>query len=95
MATRGLRENFKWSEDITPSSKQKLRLTGPEETMIPMVFFRSLDAQLPDPILGDPYAQEILEKCDIDLTASHFIRDDRFIEYVMNRTKQLDIWCQV
>lgn len=95
MGRKGSKESLKWSEDTTGSSKAKLRLTGPEQTTIPMVFFRSLDAQLPEPILGDPYSKGILEKCDVDLNASHFIKDDRFIEYVMNRTKQLDNWCQV
>lgn len=73
----------------------KLVLSGPEQIAIPMVFFRSLDAQLPEPILGDPYSQGILDRCEIDLEADHFIRDDRFIEYIMHRTKQLDKWCQV
>lgn len=94
--TRGPdRESFRWSEDTTGSSKVKLRLTGLEQTLIPMVFFRSMDAQLPEPILGDPYSQGILDRCDVDLKAGHFIRDDRFIEYVMHRTKHLDLWCQV
>lgn len=75
--------------------KEKIRLTGPEETMIPMVFFRALDAKKPHPILGDPYSQKILDRCDIDFSAEHFIKNDRFIEYVMNRCKQLDTWCQV
>lgn len=89
------RDTSRRSNDTAESPKVKLRLNGPEETTIPMVFFRSLDAQSPEPILGDPYSQEILDKCEVDLSASHFIRDDRFIEYVMHRTKHLDTWCQV
>lgn len=96
MGTRGsLRGSLEWLGDTSGSSKVKLRLSGPEQTAIPMAFFRSLDAQLPEPILGDPYSQGILDKCEIDLEADHFIRDDRFIEYIMHRTKHLDKWCQV
>lgn len=95
MGTTSDRASFKRSEDTVGSSKVKLRLTGPEQTLIPMVFFRAMDAQQSEPILGDPYSQGILDKCDVDLKAGHFIRDDRFIEYVMNRTKHLDVWCQV
>lgn len=95
MGTRGSdRASFR-SKDTIGLSKVKLKLTGLEQTLIPMVFFRSIDAQQPEPILGDPYSQGILDRCDIDLKADHFIRDDRFIEYVMNRTKHLDVWCQV
>ena len=83
------------SKDTTESSKLRLSLTGAEKTVIAMVFFRSMDAQLPDPVLGDPYSQGILDRCEIDLNEGHFIRDDRFIEYVMNRTKHIDNWCQV
>lgn len=96
MGTRGsFGEPLKWLKDTTGSSKVRLTLDGPEKTVIPMVFFRSLDAQLPEPILGDPYSQDILDRCEIDLKADHFIRDDRFIEYIMHRTKRLDTWCQV
>lgn len=83
------------SEDTPASPKVRLNLTGAERTVLPMVFFRSMDAQLPNPVLGDPYSQAILEKCEVDLNDDHFIRDDRFIEYIMKRTKQLDSWCQV
>ncbi|KAK7705120.1 hypothetical protein SLS63_014187 [Diaporthe eres] len=60
-----------------------------------MVFFRSMDAQLPEPILGDPYSQGILDRCDVDLKAGHFIRDDRFIEYLRMRTSTNVRWIDV
>lgn len=97
MATRASKETVKRpdAQDKIVPPKERLQLTGPEETMIPMVFFRALDAKKPRPILGDPYSQTILDRCDIDFSAGHFIRNDRFIEYFMNRCRQLDIWCQV
>ncbi|ROW12441.1 hypothetical protein VMCG_00824 [Cytospora schulzeri] len=96
MATRASEEsaNIPCPKHSIVPPKEKIQLTGPEETMIPMVFFRALDAKKDRPILGDPYSQKILDRCDIDFSAGHFIRNDRFIEYVMNRCKQLDTWCQ-
>ena len=95
MESREVRASFTRSEHTTGSPKERLSFTGVEKTVIPMVFFRAMDAKLPEPILGDPYSQGILDSCEIDLKEDHFIRDDQFIEYVMNRTKHLDIWCRV
>lgn len=95
MAIRGLRKTLKRSQDTISSPIGRLRLTDAEEAMMPMVFLRSQDAQLSEPILDDPYCKEILERCETDLSAKHFIEDVRFMEYVMNRTKHLDVWCQV
>lgn len=97
MAARASKETPKrpCPDDKGVPRKQKIRLTGPEETMVPLIFFRALDAKKSNPILGDPYSQKILDRCDIDFSADHFIKNDRFIEYVMNRCKQLDTWCQV
>jgi hypothetical protein len=82
-------------KNTTGPPKAKLSLTGAEKTVIPMVFFRSMDAQRPDPILGDTYSQGIMDRIEMDLNEDQFITDDRFIEYVMNRAKHLDNWCQV
>ncbi|KUI60379.1 Tetracenomycin polyketide synthesis O-methyltransferase TcmP [Cytospora mali] len=83
MATRASKETSRrpclQGKKVPP--KEKIRLTGPEATMLPMVYFRALDAKKPNPILGDPYAQKLLDRCDIDFSAEPFVKDDRFIEY--------------
>lgn len=76
--------------------KEKVILAGSEQTLLPMVMFKLRDAQSPSPILGDPYARQLLERCDVDMDASHFkfTTDQRYVTWIANRAKRLDQWCQ-
>ncbi|KAK8113751.1 tetracenomycin polyketide synthesis O-methyltransferase tcmP [Apiospora kogelbergensis] len=83
--------------NITPSlPKEKVILVGSEQTLLPMVMFKLRDAQGPNPILADPYARQLLERCDVDMDASHFkfTTDQRYVTWIANRAKRLDQWCQ-
>lgn len=86
-------------KDITMSTvapKEKIRLKGVEQTLLPMVLFKVRDAQNPRPILDDPYAKQLLARCDIDLDATHFsaTADDRYVTWIANRAKRFDQWSQ-
>ena len=76
--------------------KEKVLLQGVEQTLLPMVMFKYRDAEKAQPILGDPYAKQLLERCDVDLEASHFkfTQDERYVTWIANRAKRLDQWCQ-
>ncbi|KAK7924205.1 hypothetical protein PG985_006259 [Apiospora marii] len=83
--------------NIMPSlPKEKVILAGSEQTLLPMVMFKARDAQSPHPILADPYAKQLLERCDVNMDASHFkmTTDQRYVTWIANRAKQLDEWCQ-
>ncbi|KAK8088562.1 O-methyltransferase domain protein [Apiospora hydei] len=83
--------------NVTPSlPKEKVILAGSEQTLLPMVMFKLRDAQSSSPILADPYARQLLERCDVDMDASHFkfTTDQRYVTWIANRAKRLDQWCQ-
>ncbi|KAI1261926.1 S-adenosyl-L-methionine-dependent methyltransferase [Xylariaceae sp. FL1019] len=73
----------------------KAKLTGVEETMILTLWSRAGDAASPNPILGDTYAQSILDKVDVDaISPSLFPKDKRYHRWVSVRARELDAWCQ-
>ncbi|ROV88907.1 hypothetical protein VSDG_08954 [Cytospora chrysosperma] len=74
--------------------KEEIRLTGAEEMLLPVVFLKAEDAKSDEPILGDPYSQQLLDRCAIDYSRTHFTRDYRYIKWVTTRAKQFDDWCQ-
>lgn len=76
-------------------AKEEIRLTGGEEMLLPIVFLKAEDAKSDQPILGDPFSQQLLDRCALDYSKTHFDRDYRYIKWVANRAKQFDIWCQV
>jgi O-methyltransferase involved in polyketide biosynthesis len=75
--------------------KEDIRLTGAEEMLLPVVFLKAEDAKSDEPILGDPFSQQLLDRCAIDYSKTHFTRDYRYIKWVTSRAKQFDDWCQV
>lgn len=63
-----------------------------------MVFLKAADAKSANPILGDAFAQTILDRCDPEDAGTQFIStwaDRRNVAYIAGRAKQLDDWCQV
>ncbi|CAN8100766.1 unnamed protein product [Discula destructiva] len=82
---------------LTRPTKERVRLTGPEATAIPMVFLKAADAKSANPILGDPYAQQLLDQCDPDDVGKQCPAewvDPRNTGYIMGRAKMFDDWCQ-
>lgn len=75
--------------------KEPIRLTGAEEMLLPVVFVKAVDAKYDQPVLGDPFSQSLLDRCDIDYSRSHFTRDSRYVKWVSTRARQFDLWCQV
>lgn len=76
--------------------KTKITLAGAEATLLSGVWCRAQDAASPDPILGDPYAQVILDHCDVDCTRGSLahLHDERWARLGAGRAKALDDWCQ-
>lgn len=75
--------------------KEEIRLTGAEEMLLPVVYLKAEDSKSQDPILGDPFSQQLLDACAIDYSRTHFTRDYRYITWVTTRAKQFDRWCEV
>lgn len=80
---------------LTSSSKQKIRLTESEETLLSALFCRVQDSRKPGPqsILRDPYAQSTLERCEVDLSRSTFGMQPGVVVWAAHRARTLDDWC--
>ena len=75
------------------SDKVQVDLTGPPQTMLDMVYARLLDAESPQPVLGDPWAKKILDQVDYDKTKSPILKQRRRQTMsIAVRGAQLDIW---
>ncbi|KAI1076873.1 S-adenosyl-L-methionine-dependent methyltransferase [Whalleya microplaca] len=72
----------------------KMSLTPVEQTLLIMLRFRALDAETPNPILGDIYAKPVLDSVSIDLTQPQFSTDPRWVKLWCTRAKTLDTWCR-
>ncbi len=48
------------------TEKVPVDLTGAPQTVLATFYAKALDADLPEPILGDRYAKEIVEHIDYD-----------------------------
>ena len=65
---------------------------GPPQTMLATLYAKALDADLPNPILGDRYAKEIVERIDYDWTKTAIAA--RNSPSVTTRTAHFDTWAQ-
>ncbi|KAH8646196.1 S-adenosyl-L-methionine-dependent methyltransferase [Xylariales sp. PMI_506] len=76
--------------------KERVQLTGVEQTLLSMVNLKAVDAskRFGEPILNDPYSQQLLDRCDVDINSKLMAEDPRWVRYVCGRTKRLDQWCQ-
>lgn len=67
------------SDDSTGSSsnvaKENVKLSDIEETLLSLLWWRSLDAQAVNPILGDEYAGLVVDRCKFDMSKPFFIND--------------------
>lgn len=90
-----LRSTSSRTTSVDSAPRQKILLTGAEEMLLPVVFFKARDARSEKPILGDPFSEQILDSCIIDYSKTHFTQDSRYVTWINNRAKRFDIWCQV
>ncbi|KAI1124780.1 S-adenosyl-L-methionine-dependent methyltransferase [Nemania abortiva] len=73
----------------------KVKLSPVEETMILTLWCRARDAASPNPKVGDTFAQEILDRVDVEsVKPSMFPSDHRYGDYIAVRAKKLDDWCR-
>ncbi|RDH79056.1 class I SAM-dependent methyltransferase [Mycolicibacterium moriokaense] len=73
--------------------KVHVDLTGPPQTMLDMVYARLLDAQSPSPVLGDPWAKQLIDQVDYDPSTSPIAKQRRRQTMgIAVRGAQLDIW---
>ncbi|CQD08310.1 O-methyltransferase domain-containing protein [Mycobacterium europaeum] len=70
----------------------RVDLHGPPETMLATLYAKALDADLPNPILGDRYAKEAVGRIDYDWAKTTITA--RKSASVTTRTAHLDIWAR-
>lgn len=72
--------------------KVAVELGGPPQTMLATLYAKALDADLPNPILGDRYAKEIVERIDYDWTRTAItVRNSASVTM---RTAHFDNWAR-
>lgn len=69
---------------------QKVHLTKEKETLLATLYGRALDYRSKDPILGDKFANDVIQKIDHDY--SRFRLDKTDLLTVALRAKHLDEW---
>src|SRR6185312_5696522 len=70
----------------------QVALEGPPQTMLATLYAKALDAEFPDPILGEPYAKEAVVR--IDYAWKHTTITARNAASVTTRTAHLDTWAR-
>jgi O-methyltransferase involved in polyketide biosynthesis len=55
-----------FSDGVTDADKLQVDLRGAPQTMLATLYAKALDADLPNPILGDRYAKEVVKRIDYD-----------------------------
>ncbi|KAH8650054.1 S-adenosyl-L-methionine-dependent methyltransferase [Xylariales sp. PMI_506] len=58
-----------------------------------LLYFRCVDADAPDSILGDVWAKQIINKINLDVVDT-MGRDLRYVNFWCLRAKRIDTWCQ-
>ena len=77
----------------TSSDKVHVDFTGPPQTMLDMVYARLLDAESPQPVLGDTWAKKLMDQVDYDVAKSPILKQRRRqTTSIAVRGAQLDIW---
>ncbi|KAI1387851.1 putative polyketide synthase protein [Hypoxylon trugodes] len=73
-----------------PEAKVKINLTGTAETLMGPLIARARDARMPQPVLGDMFAAQILDQLDYDIE-KHQIDDPKATMHAA-RVVCLDKW---
>ena len=77
---------------MTDTDKVHVDLSGAPQTMLATLYAKALDADLPNPILGDRYAKEIVERIDYDWTKTAITA--RTSPSVTTRSAHFDNWAR-
>jgi len=72
------------------NAKVHVELSGPPQTMLDMLYAKALDADAAHPVLGDPYAKQLVGQLDYDWRKSPIT--PRWLPAITVRTAQFDIW---
>ncbi|HWD80317.1 MAG TPA: class I SAM-dependent methyltransferase [Kribbella sp.] len=72
---------------MTPRSE----LTGVAKTLTPVLKAKALDNRLPDPVLGDEYAEQVMRRLDPDYDRGRFAKSQIGLSAVV-RAKAFDDW---
>ncbi|KAL1862728.1 hypothetical protein Daus18300_008372 [Diaporthe australafricana] len=73
---------------------EKVTLHEVEQTLLITLFWRTLDARSPSPVLGDRRAQRTLDRLeDLSLEAMYGT-DERWVRYVAGRAARIDAWTE-
>jgi O-methyltransferase involved in polyketide biosynthesis len=70
--------------------RARVDLRGAPQTMLATLYAKALDADLPEPILGDRYAKEVVEHIDYDWSATSITAARS--PSVTTRSAHFDIW---
>lgn len=73
-------------------SSNKIHLDPNEETLLMVLYLRVRDAASENPILGDVYASNVINRVDCDFSRSLFTLEPSYVAYVAGRARQLDDW---
>ncbi len=77
---------------MTDTDKVHVDLSGAPQTMLATLYAKALDADLPNPILGDRYAKEIAERIDYDWKKTAITA--RTSPSVTTRSAHFDNWAR-
>lgn len=73
--------------------KVHIELSGPPQTMLEMLYAKALDAAAAQPILGDVYAKQLVDRLDYDWAHTGIARQRRRqVPSVTVRSAQFDLW---
>ncbi|OGM48260.1 hypothetical protein ABOM_002113 [Aspergillus bombycis] len=78
------------SEQSTVTKKAEVDLNGVAKTLLVTLVARAYDFSTPRPILGDPYAQDVLERLDFEVTTMTMTPNQ--MATIAVRTRQFDRW---
>ncbi|KAI1333316.1 hypothetical protein F5Y16DRAFT_9647 [Xylariaceae sp. FL0255] len=81
-------------EVATTSSGTRVQLNPAEEMLLMVLCLRVRDAASPKPIGGEMYAQKVINNVKVDLSRSLFTPDEKYIRYIADRARKIDLWCQ-
>jgi O-methyltransferase len=69
---------------------ERVELRQEKETLLMTLYLRACDSQARHPVLGDPYAQGLVERIDYDFDRLARLRGNTAL--VASRARQLDTW---
>ncbi|SEP38487.1 class I SAM-dependent methyltransferase [Amycolatopsis saalfeldensis] len=71
---------------------EQVRLSQEKETLLMALYLRALDNRRETPILGDPYAQEVIDRIDYDFAKLGSLKGNTPL--IAARARQFDAWTE-